>query len=50
MRHAQAHTVELTLAVEGKQLRLTISDDGVGFIEAKGARCRSAWSACVSAC
>jgi len=36
MRHAQAHTVELTLAVEGKQLRLTISDDGVGFIEAKG--------------
>ncbi len=36
MRHAQAHTVELTLAVEGKQLRLTISDDGVGFIEAEG--------------
>ena len=36
MRHAQAHTVELTLAVEGKQLRLTISDDGVGFVEAQG--------------
>ena len=36
MRHAQAHTVELTLAVEGTQLRLTISDDGVGFVEAQG--------------
>ena len=36
MRHAQAHTVELTLSVEGTELRLTISDDGVGFIEAQG--------------
>ena len=36
MRHAQAHTVELTLAVEGTDLRLTISDDGVGFIPAQG--------------
>jgi len=36
MRHAQAHTVELTLAVEGTDLRLTISDDGVGFVQAQG--------------
>ncbi|MGR3890264.1 histidine kinase [Pseudomonas sp. 1152_12] len=36
MRHAQAHTVELTLTVEGADLRLTISDDGVGFVEAQG--------------
>lgn len=36
MRHAQAHTVELTLAVEGAHLRLTISDDGIGFIPAQG--------------
>ncbi|MFL1417690.1 histidine kinase [Pseudomonas fildesensis] len=36
MRHAQAHTVELTLAVEGAHLRLTISDDGVGFVQAQG--------------
>jgi len=36
MRHAQAHTVELTLAVEGTNLRLTISDDGVGFVQAQG--------------
>jgi PAS domain S-box-containing protein len=36
MRHAQAHTVELTLSVEGTELRLTISDDGVGFIETQG--------------
>lgn len=36
MRHAQAHTVELTLVVEGPHLRLTISDDGVGFVQAKG--------------
>ncbi|CAD5203455.1 PAS domain S-box protein [Pseudomonas sp. FEN] len=32
MRHAQAHTVELTLAIEGEDLCLTISDDGVGFV------------------
>ncbi|MGY2376446.1 histidine kinase [Pseudomonas sp. SDO524_S393] len=36
MRHAQAHTVELTLAREGAALRLTISDDGVGFVQAQG--------------
>ena len=36
MRHAQAHTVELTLVVEGADLRLTISDDGVGFVQAQG--------------
>ncbi|MGU9809634.1 PAS domain-containing sensor histidine kinase [Pseudomonas sp. LF052] len=36
MRHAQAHTVELTLSVEGADLRLTISDDGVGFVETQG--------------
>ncbi|MGU9831270.1 PAS domain-containing sensor histidine kinase [Pseudomonas sp. LF242] len=36
MRHAQAHTVELTLSVEGAGLRLTISDDGVGFVETQG--------------
>ncbi|MBC9252455.1 histidine kinase [Pseudomonas alcaligenes] len=31
MRHARAHTVEVSLAVEGGQLCLTISDDGQGF-------------------
>jgi PAS domain S-box-containing protein len=36
MRHAQAHTVELTLVVEGAHLRLTISDDGTGFVQAPG--------------
>jgi PAS domain S-box-containing protein len=36
MRHAQAHTVELTLVVEGAHLRLTISDDGIGFVQAPG--------------
>lgn len=36
MRHAQAHTVELTLALEGRHLRLTISDDGAGFVQAQG--------------
>ena len=36
MRHAQAHTVELTLAIEGTDLRLTISDDGVGFVQPEG--------------
>ncbi|WP_226500982.1 sensor histidine kinase [Pseudomonas sp. MWU16-30322] len=32
MRHAQAHTVELTLVLEGDELCLTVSDDGVGFV------------------
>ena len=32
MRHAHAHTVELTLSVEGKALCLSISDDGQGFV------------------
>lgn len=32
MRHAHAHTVELTLCVEGQTLCLSISDDGRGFI------------------
>ncbi|AZF34267.1 putative two-component sensor, near polyamine transporter [Pseudomonas sp. R4-35-07] len=36
MRHAQAHTVELTLEVDGPDLRLTISDDGIGFVQAQG--------------
>jgi len=31
MRHAQAHTVELQLSVEGEALCLRIADDGVGF-------------------
>jgi signal transduction histidine kinase len=36
MRHAQAHTVELTLALEGDELCLTVSDDGVGFVASSG--------------
>ncbi|WP_405122770.1 PAS domain S-box protein [Pseudomonas sp. M20] len=36
MRHAQAHTVELTLVLEGDELCLTVSDDGVGFVAAAG--------------
>ncbi|KAB0497410.1 PAS domain-containing sensor histidine kinase [Pseudomonas vancouverensis] len=36
MRHAQAHTVELTLTREGDELCLTVSDDGVGFVAASG--------------
>ncbi|MDD0973416.1 PAS domain-containing sensor histidine kinase [Pseudomonas fontis] len=31
MRHAQAHTVQISLSLEDNQLCLTISDDGVGF-------------------
>ncbi|MGL4317208.1 MAG: PAS domain-containing sensor histidine kinase [Pseudomonas sp.] len=31
MRHARAHTVEISLAVQGEQLCLTVSDDGQGF-------------------
>jgi PAS domain S-box-containing protein len=36
MRHAQAHTVELTLALQGSDLCLTVSDDGQGFVPATG--------------
>ena len=36
MRHAQAHTVELTLSVQGRELCLSISDDGQGFVPAGG--------------
>nr|WP_256676573.1 sensor histidine kinase [Pseudomonas sp. H3(2019)] len=36
MRHAQAHTVELTLVLEGDELCLTVSDDGVGFVTPEG--------------
>jgi PAS domain S-box-containing protein len=36
MRHAQAHTVELTLVLEGDELCLTVSDDGVGFVASEG--------------
>ena len=36
MRHAQAHTVELTLTLEGDELCLTVSDDGVGFVAETG--------------
>ena len=36
MRHAQAHTVELTLVLEDGQLCLTVSDDGVGFVAQTG--------------
>jgi len=31
MRHAQAHTVELSLTLEGRELCMSISDDGLGF-------------------
>jgi signal transduction histidine kinase len=31
MRHAQAHTVEISLTEDEQQLCLTISDDGIGF-------------------
>ena len=36
MRHAQAHTVELTLSVQGRELCLSISDDGQGFVPEGG--------------
>ncbi|WP_175653462.1 PAS domain-containing sensor histidine kinase [Pseudomonas sp. Marseille-P9899] len=32
MRHAQAHTVEITLHLDGPMLCLIISDDGLGFV------------------
>ncbi|PWB31294.1 histidine kinase [Pseudomonas sp. SDI] len=32
MRHAQAHTVQISLSLEDEMLCLTVSDDGVGFI------------------
>ena len=36
MRHAQAHTVELTLVREGNALLMTVSDDGAGFVASTG--------------
>ena len=36
MRHAQAHTVDVRLALEDGWLCLTVSDDGRGFIPAPG--------------
>ena len=36
LRHADAQTVELTLSVEGRELCLTISDDGRGFEPSAG--------------
>ncbi|VVN68395.1 PAS domain S-box protein [Pseudomonas fluorescens] len=36
MRHAQAHTVELSLTLEGDDLCLTVSDDGQGFVPTTG--------------
>lgn len=40
MRHAQAHTVELTLTLEDNVLCMTVSDDGQGFV-AQGGRSAS---------
>jgi signal transduction histidine kinase len=34
MRHAQAHTVEITLSLDEFSLAMSISDDGIGFIPA----------------
>ncbi|WP_043228661.1 PAS domain S-box protein [Pseudomonas sp. CF161] len=36
MRHAQAHTVELSLVLEGNELCMSISDDGQGFVVDSG--------------
>lgn len=36
MRHAQAHTVALRLAVVGDDLCLTVVDDGIGFVATPG--------------
>lgn len=36
MRHAQAHTVEISLTLEEGMMCMTIADDGVGFVQQKG--------------
>lgn len=36
MRHAQAHTVEISLTLEEGVMCMTIADDGVGFVQQKG--------------
>ena len=36
IRHAHAQTVEVTLSVEGRELCLSISDDGRGFVPTTG--------------
>ena len=36
MRHAQAHTVEISLTLEESVMCMTIADDGVGFVQQKG--------------
>lgn len=33
MRHAQAHTVDIDLSLDGPMLCLSISDDGAGFVQ-----------------
>jgi signal transduction histidine kinase len=51
-RHAPcpgAH-VEIELVHEDGQLRMTVSDDGVGFAARRRGRPRSAWWACASGC
>lgn len=35
-KHAQAHTVDVDVSVEGGELRLLIADDGIGIQEKKG--------------
>ena len=36
MRHAQAHTVEISLTLEDDVMCMTIADDGVGFVQHQG--------------
>ncbi|KFE53413.1 histidine kinase [Pseudomonas syringae] len=36
MRHARAHTVEISLTLEEGVMCMTIADDGVGFVQHKG--------------
>jgi len=36
MRHAQAHTVEISLTLEDGVMCMTIADDGVGFVQHQG--------------